>query len=189
MSSPADRNRKTPRPCRGVFVCLRLSHDVSAGGGVSIGPLLLKCIPVALRELGRPELDGAEPLVVVAVRGLLNLGIVPGVAAVVGPGEHLVLGQKVILVRRAAQRAVDDGAGLRPRYRRIGPESPVLVAVYEPQLRGSLDELGIPGAVRYVAEGIGRGPADVFEEADGDLGELSPCDAGVGPEAAVLISV
>ena len=104
---------------------------------------VLQLVPVGVGELGGPLLDVAEPAVVVAVRGLLDLGVVPDAGVgVVGPGVHLGDREEVVGVRIAAEGAVDDRAGLGAGDGRIGAEDVPAVALDEAELRRDGDVVG-----------------------------------------------
>ena len=64
------------------------------------------------------------------VRGFLHGCVVPlGLVLVVRPGNHVVLGEEMILVRRAAERVVDDRHGFGARDELLRAEGAVRVAV------------------------------------------------------------
>ena len=148
----------------------------------------LERVPVALGEFGCPVLDVAGPLVFVAVRGLLELGVVPYSGPVVRPGVHLGLGQEMVRIGRAAQGAVYDGAGLGAGDALVRAVDVARVALYEPQLRRDGHKVLVPGARRNVREDILGAYVLVLEEADGDLRKLGSGYAGVRAEGAVLIA-
>ena len=82
-----------------------------------MGPCALQRGPVALDQLGGPLLADLAvdrgPAVIVRVGGLLHLCVIPDVAVdVIRPVDHVGFRQEMILLRLAAKRAVDDGAGL-----------------------------------------------------------------------------
>ena len=93
----------------------------------------------------------------------------------------------MVLVRGAAQDAVEDGNGLGAGDVLIRPEGAVLKAQDDPGGGSLVDEIGRP-----VPGGVGEQVRSVVlhvEEADGHGGELRPGDVGPGAEAAVGIAL
>ena len=170
--------------------------DLAAGGGVGVGPDALQRGPVAVGQLDGPLLDlflpDRGPDVFVGVGGLLNGGVVSDLCVgVIRPCDHHLIGQQAVLMGLAAQRAVDDGAGLGPGNEIIGAEHAVIVALDQAKLHGGGQIAGVPliagdvgeAAVIDVALKIG-----VLEEAHGDLGQLGTGDRRGGAEGSVGIT-
>src|SRR5699024_1078551 len=102
---------------------------LAAGGVVGLGPNLLQSRPVPVGQQLRPHLvvavTGAG--VVVAVGGLLDVGVVPRRLRVVRPADHVR--QQVVRVGGTVQHPVDQGHRLGAGDVRVGTEGPVGVAV------------------------------------------------------------
>ena len=158
---------------------------------------MLESGPVALLQLAAPDLlinlltvNGADVhAVIVAVGGLLQICIEPVAGVVVGPGDHVLAAQEVILVGMTVQSAVHDDAGLCAGDVLVGTEGAVLKAHDQAHAVGSLhvgSEPAVGGNIGEVALILLLGS---LEEVHGHLGELGTGDLAIGTEGAVRIAV
>ena len=114
--------------------------------------------------------------IVVAVGGLLDLRIVPGVGvAVVGPHAHLVLRQQMVRVGRASKSAVHHRRRLGAGYVSLRTDGAVGIS-NQAEVKRRVDEIGIPGVRVHVGERAVLVVARHVEEADGDFCELGAGD-------------
>ena len=158
---------------------------LAAGGVVGLGPDLLQSRPVPVGQQLRPDLveTAAGPGLVVAVGGLLDVGVVPRRLRVVRPADHVR--QQVARVGGTVQHPVDQGHRLGTGDVRVGAEGPVGITVDPPRGRRAVDILRGPVA-GDVREPVAAGVISA-EEAGGDGGELRAGDVVVGPEASIGI--
>ena len=133
--------------------------------------------------------DFVEVTVGIGVRVgcFLHLGVIPDIGVrVVRPGDHV--GKEMILLRRAAERAVDDFHRFGAGDEAVGLEGAVAVSADEAKLGGCVDEGGCPMLIG-VGEDAGAARRGGAVEGHGDLHQLGACDRVAGTEGVVLVSV